>query len=104
MYTKRSSGVFALALLVSAWAQVDAAQATIELAGSGATRTVACANQNVTIGGSQNTIVLTGTCPRLDITGSNNAVSVEAVGRVEITGLSNTVRWQRSLVGDRPAV
>jgi len=76
--------------------------AAIDIVGNGRTETLDCGGQNVRLGGSSNNIRLTGTCPRLDVTGSNNTINVEALEAVDATGVSNTIIWQRSLVGDQP--
>jgi len=76
--------------------------AAIDIVGNGRADTLDCGGQNVRLGGSSNSITLTGTCPRLDVTGSNNTINVEALEAVDVTGASNTIVWQRSLVGDRP--
>jgi Protein of unknown function (DUF3060) len=76
--------------------------AAIDVVGNGRTDTIDCGGQNVRLGGSSNNITLTGTCPRLDVTGSNNTVNVEALEAVDVTGAANTIIWQRSLVGDQP--
>jgi hypothetical protein len=74
----------------------------IDVVGNGRTDTIDCGGQNVRLGGSSNNITLKGTCPRLDVTGSNNTINVEALEAVDVTGVSNTIIWQRSLVGDQP--
>jgi hypothetical protein len=101
MQRKRLAGVLGLWLALMAVGTTNVS-AAIEIAGNGLTQTVACAEQNVVLCGFSNTITLTGACPRLDVTGRDNTVLVEAVGRIEITGTSNSVGWGRSLAGTEP--
>jgi hypothetical protein len=89
-----------LAVLISLGVWTPAA--AIDIVGNERTDTLDCGGQNVRIGGQRNTITLIGSCPRLDVTGSNNIVKVEALEAVDITGAANTVEWQHSLAGDRP--
>jgi len=101
MNRKRLTGVLGLWVVLMAVGTTNVS-AAIEIAGNGLTQTVACGEQNVVLGGVANTITLTGACPRLDVTGRDNTVLVEAVGRIEITGTSNSVGWSRSLAGTEP--
>jgi Protein of unknown function (DUF3060) len=93
----------ALVLLLTAWSTASAA-APIEVSGSGLAQTIACGDQDVVLGGSVNTITLTGACPKIEITGSRNVITVEAVGAIEINGTANSVGWSRSLGGATPRV
>jgi hypothetical protein len=101
MSGKRLTCVLGLWLGLTALGTANAS-AAIEIVGNGLQQTVACGDQNIALGGAGNTIVLTGSCPRLDVSGTGNVVSVEAVGRIEITGTSNSVGWVRSLAGNQP--
>jgi hypothetical protein len=47
---------------------------------------------------------LTGECQKVVVSGSGNRVTVERVGSLNVSGIDNEVRWERSLQGDAPRV
>jgi hypothetical protein len=98
-----SYALTALTLWLTTWGTASAA-APIEIIGSGLAQTIECGDQNVVLGGSVNTITLTGACPKIEISGSRNVITVEAVGTIEINGTANSVGWSRSLAGATPRV
>jgi hypothetical protein len=63
-----------------------------------------CGKQEATIVGSQNEITLTGECPSLMVKGSQNTISVEAVGTIRVVGTMNKVTWQRSTIEKGPKI
>lgn len=64
-----------------------------------------CQGRDVAIGGLFNTIVLTGQCSELEISGIRNGVTIEAVDTIVLYGSFNTVTWQQSTVtGETPAI
>jgi hypothetical protein len=49
-------------------------------------------------------MTVTGDCRKVDVSGTSNTVSIEAVAAIEVTGTNDRVTWQRSLRGDAPRV
>jgi hypothetical protein len=65
---------------------------------------MACENRSVSISGNTNTVVLTGTCGQVGISGTGNKVSVERTPRIVVTGHGNEVTWQQGTAEAKPAV
>ncbi len=60
--------------------------------------------QDVTVNGSHNKVTIKGTCHALTLSGDDNAVSVESVSSISITGEGNEVGWTKASDGERPQV
>ena len=58
----------------------------------------------VRVSGHLNWLTLQGTCPAVIVSGMENRVRIEAVGRLHVSGFNNVVAWERSLQGDTPEV
>lgn len=95
----------ALAALPLALAAASTA-AKVHLQGKGGTISHDCGQDAaVEIDGSGTEIRLAGACERIDISGTNLVVRAEGVGKVEISGLNNTLEWQYATGGrSRPSV
>jgi hypothetical protein len=95
----------ALAALPLALAAASA-EAKVHLQGKGGTITHDCGQDAaVEIDGTGTEIRLAGACERIDISGTNLVVRAEGVGKVEISGLNNTLEWQYAAGGrSRPSV
>ena len=66
----------------------------ISVAGLDTRKTVACSDNVVSISGVNNTVVLTGRCGRVDVSGIENVVTVEAAGAIAVSGLNNKVTYR----------
>jgi hypothetical protein len=56
-------------------------------------KTVACNDNVVTVSGVSNTVVITGHCVSLTVTGLNNAITVDAADTIDASGLNNQVTY-----------
>lgn len=90
-------GLFALAPLSRS---VGAQQA----GAAGRATTVACSQETTRIDGIGERVRLTGECRTVVVSGSGNRVVVERVGSLNVSGMDNEVRWERSLQGEAPRV
>ncbi|GAA4538727.1 DUF3060 domain-containing protein [Mycobacterium paraffinicum] len=66
---------------------------TISVSGAGENRTIACNDNVVIVLGVSNTVVITGHCTRLAVSGMQNQVTVDAVDSIEASGLNNKVTY-----------
>ena len=71
---------------------------------AGTTKTMECSQDTTRIDGVGERVRLTGECPTVVVSGSGNRVLVERVGSLNVSGMDNQVRWERSLQGDAPRV
>ena len=71
---------------------------------SGALQTVACAGNPVTVSGSDNVLTLTGTCPLVTVTGSRNALRINLLGTLRVSGQENEVRYVSGTGGSAPTI
>lgn len=94
MYTFRFSVTAAVLLLAAT------AEAQMRLNASNQTQTIDCKGGSVEVLGSANRLTLVGECRAVEVTGSDNVVTVEAVERIALSGERNRVAWRRVL-GDR---
>lgn len=69
------------------------AGAPIRVAGLDTRQTIACADNIVSISGVSNTVVLTGRCDRVDVSGIENVVTVADAGAIVVSGLNNRVTF-----------
>lgn len=59
----------------------------------------------VAINGKGNSLTIRGECATIEINGSSNKVSVEAVGSIKVSGNNNDIRYDRAPDGKaRPAI
>jgi hypothetical protein len=72
--------------------------------GAGRVSTIACSQETTRISGAGQRVRLTGECRSVVVSGSGNRVVVERVGSLNVSGMDNEVRWERSLSGDAPHV
>ncbi|WP_224372890.1 DUF3060 domain-containing protein [Hyalangium versicolor] len=76
----------------------DSSGSEVEITGSGRKETLSCSGTTeVSISGSSNELTITGDCKSVEVTGSTNKVTLEGVGRIDVTGSSNTVTWKRAV-------
>lgn len=59
--------------------------------------TFACEGRNVDVSGVDNTVILTGRCPRVEVSGVGNSVRVDTAAEIIVSGLENDVVF---LAGD----
>jgi hypothetical protein len=70
----------------------------ISLMGTEQKQTVTCAKgAEVSIEGTSNDYIIKGECKHVSVTGTDNKVRVESVGRVTVEGTGNVVIWERGL-------
>lgn len=67
----------------------------ISVSGVESRRTIDCADGvlSVNISGVKNTVVLTGRCARVEVSGIENRVTIEEAGAIDVSGLNNVVRF-----------
>ena len=59
----------------------------------------------IAISGKGNSIRITGECAQLDVNGSSNKISIEAVAAIKISGNNNDIRYERAPEGkQRPTI
>jgi Protein of unknown function (DUF3060) len=69
---------------------------TINYGSVGTTATIPCENgKSLVVGGSNNTLTVTGTCETVNVIGTGNKITIEKVtGHVRIAGLDNTITYK----------
>ena len=67
-------------------------------------KTITCSEKTTRVDGMNQQVRLTGDCHVVVVTGSGNRVVIERLGSVNVSGMNNEVRWERSLQGDAPQV
>lgn len=70
-----------------------AAGAPLDISGIEENKTVACNDNIVTVSGISNTIVITGHCVSLTVSGAKNSVTVDAVDTIDASGVDNQVTY-----------
>lgn len=75
--------------------QVEVAN-TINYGSVGTTADIDCADgKSLTIGGSNNTLTVTGTCSTVNVGGADNKITLDRVDRdLSVVGLNNTVTYR----------
>jgi len=66
--------------------------------------TLEIAPGKVTVAGSGNTILIQGECTNLVVTGSNNTITLTAVGHIALAGDNNNITWASAVDSDFPTV
>ncbi|CFR86846.1 membrane protein [Mycobacterium tuberculosis] len=56
-------------------------------------RTIACNDSIVSVSGMSNTVVITGHCTSLTVSGMRNSVTVDSVDTIEAAGFNNEVTY-----------
>jgi len=65
----------------------------ISLGGVGQNKSIACNDNAVSVGGMHNTVALTGHCARVEVSGVENVVTVEAADEIVASGMNNEVTF-----------
>ena len=66
----------------------------VSVAGLDTQKTITCVDNVISISGVNNTVVLTGRCSRVDVSGIENVVTIDEAGIIEVSGLNNTVTFR----------
>lgn len=84
---------------------IELSSSLIDVSGVGHNRTIACEGRPVEVAGSGHVLVFTGTCASLDLSGSNNQVTITLAPNAPlvVAGSGQTVRW-RSTAAPRQSV
>jgi hypothetical protein len=85
-------------------APLSAAAGAPQAGDAGRTSTIACSKETTRIDSVGQRVRLTGDCRAVVVSGSGNRVVVERLGSLNLSGMDNEVRWERSLQGDAPRV
>lgn len=94
-----------LAAVVSSFAFAEEDDEGFSVDGQGLTQSHACrADEDVEISGQGNTVTLTGPCRKVSLSGQGHVVTVEVVGTIEVSGMSNSVTWKTALKGKKPTL
>lgn len=67
---------------------------SISVAGLDTQKRIACDDSAVSISGVNNTVVLTGRCNRVDVSGIENVVTIDESGAIVVSGLNNKVTFR----------
>lgn len=75
---------------------------TLQVSGTGVTKTIPCHSGYLSVTGKQNTITLTGHCASVSVSGSGNHVAVDSTDAVNASGTGNVVlyHWGSPKVAD----
>lgn len=97
------AGVLALVGLVAAGFCTDLAggspsasvpeSGTLQLSGTGTTKTIGCHGGYLSVSGQTNTITVTGHCTSVSVSGHGNRVAVDSTDAVSTSGTSNAVTY-----------
>lgn len=68
--------------------------ATVLISGAGENKTLACVGRKVSVSGVSNTVVLTGPCGDLTVSGIGNVITVDSTPKVTASGLNNRVTYR----------
>ncbi len=66
----------------------------VNVAGLDTQKTISCFDNVISISGVNNTVVLTGRCSRVDVSGIENVVTIDEAGVIEVSGLNNKVTFR----------
>ncbi|WP_260743537.1 DUF3060 domain-containing protein [Mycobacterium sp. SMC-2] len=97
------AGVLALAGLGAAGFRTDSAEGgpsaavpesgTLQVNGTGTTKTVRCHGGYLSVSGKTNTVTVTGHCTSVSVSGHGNRVAVDSTDAVSTSGTSNAVTY-----------
>ncbi|WP_406817332.1 DUF3060 domain-containing protein [Mycobacterium sp. M23085] len=75
---------------------------TLQLSGTGMTKTIPCHAGYLSVSGEKNTITLTGHCTSVSVSGSGNHVAVDSTDAVSASGTGNVVvyHWGSPKIDD----
>jgi|GEM_PF-1470928 len=76
----------------------------VRITGNDMSKSTQCNGQPVYIQGNDNQINLTGACPQVHVNGNENKVTVAQLGKVQVVGNDNQVKWTQALSGQEPQV
>lgn len=76
----------------------------LRMTGNDMSKSTQCNGQPVYIQGNGNQISLTGSCPQVRVNGNENQVTVAQLGKVQVVGNDNQVKWAQALNGQEPQV
>ncbi len=65
----------------------------VHLDETGITKDITCSGEDVSVGGSENKIVIRGRVGRLEVKGATNEIRVENADVIDIKGVENRIRW-----------
>ncbi|MCV7016553.1 DUF3060 domain-containing protein [Mycolicibacterium aichiense] len=65
----------------------------LSVSGVNENKRLACDDSVVTISGMDNTVVITGRCKRVQVSGMNNIVTVDAADAIEASGMDNKITY-----------
>lgn len=65
----------------------------LSVAGINENRSIACDDNIVNVSGVSNTVVITGHCTSLSVSGVQNAITIEAVDSIDASGFNNRVTY-----------
>lgn len=94
----------ALLAMTAGTASAQSVAQSVAISQSNLKKTFDCGGQEASIVGSQNEITLTGECSAVIVKGSQNTITIEAVGTIRVVGTMNKVTWQRSTTPKGPKV
>jgi len=66
---------------------------TLQVSGTGTTKTIPCNDGYLSVSGVTNTITVTGHCTSLNVSGSGNHVTVDSTDAVSTSGIGNVVTY-----------
>ncbi|MEE3064228.1 MAG: DUF3060 domain-containing protein [Actinomycetota bacterium] len=66
---------------------------TLQVSGTGTTKTIPCHAGYLSVSGKNNTVTLTGHCTSVSVSGSGNHVSVDSTDAVNASGTGNVVLY-----------
>jgi len=81
-----------------------APEAPAVISRAGTTGTFDCRDHTVTISAAATRLHLVGRCPRVEITGAGNEVTIDLAGTISVTGTRDKVTWHDGLDGRQPSV
>jgi hypothetical protein len=99
-----SASASALVLIACFGLAPLSAATALQTADAGRTSTIACGKETTRVDSIGQRVRLTGDCREVVVSGSGNRVVVERLGSLNVSGMDNEVRWERSLQGDAPRV
>ncbi|MFZ6870696.1 DUF3060 domain-containing protein [Undibacterium sp. Di27W] len=76
----------------------------VRMTGNDMSKSTQCNGQPVYIQGNGNQISLTGACPQVHVNGNENQVTIAQLGKVQLVGNDNQVKWTQALNGQEPQV
>ncbi|HEV7422740.1 MAG TPA: DUF3060 domain-containing protein [Mycobacterium sp.] len=73
---------------------VSAPGAVVSVIGIGDNKTIACNDNILNIAGSNNTVVITGNCVSVNVSGVNNIVTVDSADTIVVSGVDNRLTFR----------